>query len=244
MLWYFIWIFITYAVSFTFAVLDVVCCDADCCNAPMPLHRKHGCFFFLFFFSVFSFFFFFSLSYMFFWTMTKTKRKTNSTILNHHLYQIDPITINFSNPQHHAPLLEQTKRKRLDVTSRNNSQQMNINVCPVAGGLGKWNKNHNEFRKKKHHQRYPHAISSELLVLNVDKSQTAKPVIQDDADGHLIYHSGDILHHRCSWHFFCFFNFFFSYSYVFFFFSTIFPFSVIYLGQMRELHTLWKKTQF
>ncbi|KAL7726890.1 hypothetical protein ACLKA6_000902 [Drosophila palustris] len=25
---------------------------------------------------------------------------------------------------------------------------------------------------------------------------TAKPVIQDDADGHLIYHNGDILHHR------------------------------------------------
>lgn len=28
--------------------------------------------------------------------------------------------------------------------------------------------------------------------------QTAKPVIQDDADGHLIYRYGDILHHRCS----------------------------------------------
>ncbi|XP_067618810.1 uncharacterized protein Doa isoform X4 [Eurosta solidaginis] len=27
-------------------------------------------------------------------------------------------------------------------------------------------------------------------------SFTAKPVIQDDADGHLIYHNGDILHHR------------------------------------------------
>ncbi|XP_065721622.2 uncharacterized protein Doa isoform X6 [Drosophila suzukii] len=26
--------------------------------------------------------------------------------------------------------------------------------------------------------------------------KTAKPVIQDDADGHLIYHTGDILHHR------------------------------------------------
>ncbi|XP_017861607.1 PREDICTED: serine/threonine-protein kinase STE20 isoform X5 [Drosophila arizonae] len=26
--------------------------------------------------------------------------------------------------------------------------------------------------------------------------KTAKPVIQDDADGHLIYHNGDILHHR------------------------------------------------
>ncbi|KRF99710.1 uncharacterized protein Dwil_GK22547, isoform F [Drosophila willistoni] len=28
------------------------------------------------------------------------------------------------------------------------------------------------------------------------QSKTAKPVIQDDADGHLIYHTGDILHHR------------------------------------------------
>ncbi|SPP87740.1 serine/threonine-protein kinase Doa isoform X12 [Drosophila guanche] len=27
-------------------------------------------------------------------------------------------------------------------------------------------------------------------------AKTAKPVIQDDADGHLIYHTGDILHHR------------------------------------------------
>lgn len=25
------------------------------------------------------------------------------------------------------------------------------------------------------------------------------PAIQDDADGHLIYHTGDILHNRCSW---------------------------------------------
>lgn len=31
--------------------------------------------------------------------------------------------------------------------------------------------------------------------------QQPKPVIQDDADGHLIYQSGDILHNRCSWHF-------------------------------------------
>lgn len=38
--------------------------------------------------------------------------------------------------------------------------------------------------------------------------QTAKPVIQDDADGHLIYRYGDILHHRCSWQFF--FRFLFS----------------------------------
>ncbi|XP_060646497.1 serine/threonine-protein kinase Doa isoform X4 [Drosophila nasuta] len=28
------------------------------------------------------------------------------------------------------------------------------------------------------------------------QAKTAKPVIQDDADGHLIYHNGDILHHR------------------------------------------------
>ncbi|XP_052835471.1 serine/threonine-protein kinase Doa isoform X8 [Drosophila gunungcola] len=28
------------------------------------------------------------------------------------------------------------------------------------------------------------------------QAKTAKPVIQDDADGHLIYHTGDILHHR------------------------------------------------
>ncbi|XP_037812397.1 serine/threonine-protein kinase PRP4 homolog isoform X11 [Lucilia sericata] len=30
----------------------------------------------------------------------------------------------------------------------------------------------------------------------IRSKKTAKPVIQDDPDGHLIYHSGDILHHR------------------------------------------------
>ncbi|XP_060646494.1 AF4/FMR2 family member lilli isoform X1 [Drosophila nasuta] len=33
-------------------------------------------------------------------------------------------------------------------------------------------------------------------VLGLHFIETAKPVIQDDADGHLIYHNGDILHHR------------------------------------------------
>ncbi|XP_004523328.1 mucin-17 isoform X2 [Ceratitis capitata] len=49
---------------------------------------------------------------------------------------------------------------------------------------------------------------SNSVILNQTQSQmsksalalhyieTAKPVIQDDADGHLIYHNGDILHHR------------------------------------------------
>lgn len=33
---------------------------------------------------------------------------------------------------------------------------------------------------------------------NVEQSLKA-PAIQDDADGHLIYRTGDILHNRCSW---------------------------------------------
>ncbi|XP_067618807.1 uncharacterized protein Doa isoform X2 [Eurosta solidaginis] len=33
-------------------------------------------------------------------------------------------------------------------------------------------------------------------ALSLHYIETAKPVIQDDADGHLIYHNGDILHHR------------------------------------------------
>lgn len=31
--------------------------------------------------------------------------------------------------------------------------------------------------------------------------QAIKPPIQDDADGHLIYRTGDMLHNRCSWYY-------------------------------------------
>lgn len=37
------------------------------------------------------------------------------------------------------------------------------------------------------------------LMHRVDVKQALKPTIQDDADGHLIYRTGDILHNRCSW---------------------------------------------
>ncbi|XP_034137959.1 AF4/FMR2 family member lilli isoform X4 [Drosophila guanche] len=51
------------------------------------------------------------------------------------------------------------------------------------------------------------AVAAAAAALQVPKEEaapkkksrskkTAKPVIQDDADGHLIYHTGDILHHR------------------------------------------------
>lgn len=33
----------------------------------------------------------------------------------------------------------------------------------------------------------------------VDEQALKAPAIQDDADGHLIYRTGDILHNRCSW---------------------------------------------
>lgn len=32
----------------------------------------------------------------------------------------------------------------------------------------------------------------------VDEQALKAPTIQDDADGHLIYRTGDILHNRCS----------------------------------------------
>ncbi|XP_034137963.1 AF4/FMR2 family member lilli isoform X8 [Drosophila guanche] len=43
-------------------------------------------------------------------------------------------------------------------------------------------------------QQQPNEMSKSALGLHF--IETAKPVIQDDADGHLIYHTGDILHHR------------------------------------------------
>ncbi|XP_037812326.1 probable serine/threonine-protein kinase dyrk2 isoform X4 [Lucilia sericata] len=50
------------------------------------------------------------------------------------------------------------------------------------------------------HQLSKSATSSSLFhrsrIPKTFSSFTAKPVIQDDPDGHLIYHSGDILHHR------------------------------------------------
>ncbi|XP_039495186.1 uncharacterized protein LOC120454172 isoform X8 [Drosophila santomea] len=44
------------------------------------------------------------------------------------------------------------------------------------------------------HQQQQNEMSKSALGLHF--IETAKPVIQDDADGHLIYHTGDILHHR------------------------------------------------
>lgn len=41
-----------------------------------------------------------------------------------------------------------------------------------------------------------------MMVLNLiglTKQTPKTPAIQDDADGHLIYHTNDILHNRCSW---------------------------------------------
>ncbi|XP_060646496.1 serine/threonine-protein kinase prpf4B isoform X3 [Drosophila nasuta] len=40
------------------------------------------------------------------------------------------------------------------------------------------------------------ALKEEAPKKKSRSKKTAKPVIQDDADGHLIYHNGDILHHR------------------------------------------------
>ncbi|XP_036673509.3 uncharacterized protein Doa isoform X10 [Drosophila suzukii] len=45
-----------------------------------------------------------------------------------------------------------------------------------------------------HQQQQQNEMSKSALGLHF--IETAKPVIQDDADGHLIYHTGDILHHR------------------------------------------------
>lgn len=47
---------------------------------------------------------------------------------------------------------------------------------------------------------YEHKTTNHTTI--VSQQQQPKPTIQDDADGHLIYHTGDILHNRCSWQFY------------------------------------------
>lgn len=42
-------------------------------------------------------------------------------------------------------------------------------------------------------------VTDELVNCDILKQTPKVPAIQDDADGHLIYHTGDILHNRCSW---------------------------------------------
>ncbi|XP_022210742.2 AF4/FMR2 family member lilli isoform X1 [Drosophila obscura] len=46
------------------------------------------------------------------------------------------------------------------------------------------------------HQQQQQQNEMSKSALGLHFIETAKPVIQDDADGHLIYHTGDILHHR------------------------------------------------
>ncbi|XP_016949907.1 serine/threonine-protein kinase Doa isoform X1 [Drosophila biarmipes] len=47
-----------------------------------------------------------------------------------------------------------------------------------------------------HQQQQQQQNEMSKSALGLHFIETAKPVIQDDADGHLIYHTGDILHHR------------------------------------------------
>ncbi|XP_017083115.2 LOW QUALITY PROTEIN: uncharacterized protein LOC108115973 [Drosophila eugracilis] len=54
--------------------------------------------------------------------------------------------------------------------------------------------NHSSQQHQPHQQQQQNEMSKSALGLHF--IETAKPVIQDDADGHLIYHTGDILHHR------------------------------------------------
>lgn len=41
-----------------------------------------------------------------------------------------------------------------------------------------------------------------MMTANWNEQALKAPAIQDDADGHLIYRTGDILHNRCSWKFY------------------------------------------
>ncbi|KAH8346862.1 hypothetical protein KR059_001078 [Drosophila kikkawai] len=58
--------------------------------------------------------------------------------------------------------------------------------------------NHHQQHQQQHQQQLQQQQQNEMSksALGLHFIETAKPVIQDDADGHLIYHTGDILHHR------------------------------------------------
>ncbi|KAH8293931.1 hypothetical protein KR054_006742 [Drosophila jambulina] len=58
--------------------------------------------------------------------------------------------------------------------------------------------NHHQHQQQQQQQQQLQQQQNEMSksALGLHFIETAKPVIQDDADGHLIYHTGDILHHR------------------------------------------------
>ncbi|XP_017128976.1 serine/threonine-protein kinase Doa isoform X1 [Drosophila elegans] len=56
--------------------------------------------------------------------------------------------------------------------------------------------NHSSQQHQPHQQQQQQQNEMSKSALGLHFIETAKPVIQDDADGHLIYHTGDILHHR------------------------------------------------
>lgn len=68
----------------------------------------------------------------------------------------------------------------------------------------------------------------------LDTTQQRQPSIRDDADGHLIYHAGDIIQNRCSWSllylltlilfYYYFFKFHFYFLFIFSYFRRLFCF--------------------
>lgn len=94
--------------------------------------------------------------------------------------------------------LQTTFFQRIECTTRNETQSQS---SPHTA------KHHHHPQPLRHRQRQRQPLQRRRSApIRFDRTeQTAKPVIQDDADGHLIYHTGDILHHRCSWQFLVFY---------------------------------------
>ncbi|XP_073816818.1 CDC like kinase darkener of apricot isoform X2 [Musca autumnalis] len=128
-------------------------------------------------------------------------------------------------PQQH-PLMQSASASALSFYQQPPQHQHATQVFqPIAGGPGQPTAQQHlqqtqNFMYQQHvaaqqqQQQQPHHYplqQSTSMILNHSKSnnlmsksaiglhfttETAKPVIQDDSDGHLIYRSGDILHHR------------------------------------------------
>ncbi|KAM7362463.1 CDC like kinase darkener of apricot isoform 2-T2 [Cochliomyia hominivorax] len=125
---------------------------------------------------------------------------------NRYQQQFIPILQQQSTTTKHNPLMQSASASALNFYQ---SQQQQLNNTTQVF--------HQPLMYQQHvsqlHQQLqqPHPLQqSNSMILNHTKTsnqmsksalglhyvETAKPVIQDDADGHLIYHAGDILHHR------------------------------------------------
>ncbi|XP_037812308.1 homeobox protein 5 isoform X2 [Lucilia sericata] len=110
----------------------------------------------------------------------------------------------------HNPLMQSASASALNFYQSQQAQQQINNTTQVFHQPLMYQQHVSQHQQQQPQQTQHPLQQSNSMILNHTKTnnqmsksalglhyvETAKPVIQDDPDGHLIYHSGDILHHR------------------------------------------------